>query len=85
MPIYEYIAEQPDDKTKSCFTCRKVFELRREMNRAKELNCPLCGHPIKKVPSRVNSSVSESYTDDKAKRAGFTVLNNAGHGKLEKS
>ncbi len=84
MPIYEYLSAAPEDKEASCFTCRTPFELRRPISRAGDLNCPLCKHPIVKLVSRTNIGKDDSFSSEKAKAAGFTVLNNAGDGVLEK-
>jgi len=84
MPHYEYISENPDDTTKSCIVCRKPFELRRQMERATILKCPMCQSPVKKLVSQI-SPPSTEVTDTKAKKAGFTVLNNKGDGIFEKS
>ena len=84
MPIYEYQSEHPEDRQASCYTCRSPFELRRSIARADDLRCPLCNHPIVRLVSRANIGQEEAYTTDKAKSAGFTVLNNAGDGVLEK-
>ena len=84
MPIYEYITEAPDNPDQSCFHCRKKFELKRTLDRSHELDCPICKNPLKKLISRVSQTKKEGFSADKAKKAGFTILNNTGDGTVEK-
>ena len=84
MPFYEYKSANPEDREKSCYTCRKPFELRRSIERAHDLVCPMCKNPLVKLISRVSQTTQEKFNSSKAKAAGFTVLNNVGDGVLEK-
>lgn len=84
MPFYEYKSAEPDNKEKSCYTCREPFELRRSIARAQELTCPLCKNPLVKLVSKVSHSKSDKFDGEKAKAAGFTVLRNVGDGVVEK-
>ncbi len=85
MPIYEYISEHPDDPANSCRICSKGFELRRPVDRAPLLACPLCRHPVKKLVSRVNSpKIAKPLSVTDAKKAGFTVLERRDQGVYEK-
>lgn len=83
MPIYEYLSEDPDDPDRSCYVCRKAFELRRPLSRGDLLECPMCRNGIVKLPSGYSIG-KEQLSDSKAKAAGFTVLENKGDGILEK-
>ena len=85
MPIYEYISEHPDDPALSCRICAKGFELRRPVDRAPLLACPLCRHPVKKLISRINTpKVAKPLSVTDAKKAGFTVLERRDQGVYEK-
>ncbi|MEI7957375.1 MAG: hypothetical protein WCJ66_19600, partial [Verrucomicrobiota bacterium] len=85
MPIYEYVAETPDDPEHSCRICARGFELRRPVDRAPLLVCPMCKHPVKKLISRINTpTVSKPLSVSDAKKAGFTVLEKRDQGVYEK-
>ena len=85
MPIYEYISEHPEDSSRSCRICAKGFELRRPVDRAPLLACPLCRHPVKKLISRINTpKVTKPLSVTDAKSAGFTVLERRDQGVYEK-
>lgn len=84
MPFYEYKSAEPSNKEKSCYVCREAFELRRNMDRAQELVCPLCKNPLVKLVSKVSQVKSDKFDNQKAKAAGFTVLRNMGDGVVEK-
>ena len=82
MPIYEYIAVDPQ---KGCASCRKGFELRRPLDRPALEECPICKQPVKKVVSSVNTpSVSKPLSVSDAKSAGFTVMERRDKGVYEK-
>ncbi|MFY7819187.1 MAG: FmdB family zinc ribbon protein [Akkermansiaceae bacterium] len=85
MPLYEYISESPEDTSLSCRICSKGFELRRPVDRAPLLVCPLCKHPVKKLISRINTpTITKPLSVTDAKKAGFTVLQRRDHGVFEK-
>ncbi len=82
MPLYDYIAKDPEG---GCPICRKGFELRRPASRPPLEVCPLCKNPVKKLISRVNTPKYEkpmSIVD--AKKAGFTVLEKRDEGVYER-
>ena len=79
MPIYEYIAEDPE---KSCRICAKGFELMRPMDRAPLEHCMYCHNPVRKVISLV--STPRVSTVSAAKNAGMTVLKRRDKGVYEK-
>jgi len=82
MPIYEYIASDPED---SCRACAKGFELRRPVTRPALELCPLCRRPVKKVISRINTpKIAKPLSVSDAKSAGFTVLEKRDEGTYEK-
>ena len=82
MPIYEYIAVDPD---KSCGTCRRGFELRRPVERPALEVCPLCKSPVKKVISKINTpKITKPLSISDAKSAGFTILEKRLDGNYEK-
>jgi len=82
MPIYEYIAEDPD---KSCRICAKGFELMRPVDRAPLGHCLLCRNPVRKVISRVNTPrVTKPLSVSDAKSKGFTILKKRDKGVYEK-
>jgi putative FmdB family regulatory protein len=85
MPIYEYVSEAPEEPEHSCRICSKGFELRRPIDRAPLVVCPLCKNPVKKVISRVNSPmVAKPLSVTDAKKAGFTILQKRDEGVYEK-
>jgi len=82
MPIYEYIASDPE---KGCRSCRNGFELRRPADRAPLEFCPLCKAPVKKVISKVNTpKITKPLSVTDAKKAGFTILEKRSDGNYEK-
>ncbi len=83
MPIYEYIAVDPED---SCQVCRKGFELRRPVTRPPLEKCLLCRKPVKKLLSKGISSpaITKPMSVSDAKKAGFTVLEKRDEGVYEK-
>ena len=82
MPIYEYIAIDPE---KGCRTCARGFELRRPVDRAPLEKCPLCRNAVKKLITRVNSpKITKPLSVSDAKSAGFTVLKRRDKGVYEK-
>ena len=82
MPIYEYIAIDPE---KGCRTCARGFELRRPVDRAPLEKCPLCRNAVKKLIARVNSpKITKPLSVSDAKSAGFTVLKRRDKGVYEK-
>jgi putative FmdB family regulatory protein len=82
VPIYEYIARDPDSQ--SCAVCRGGFELLRRMSDPPLESCPTCGAPVRKVFSRPAVGRSISSLDDRAKSAGFHKLKRLGKGEYEK-
>lgn len=83
MPIYEYIAVDPEE---GCRICSRGFELRRPVTRPALEKCPLCRKPVKKLISRrVNTpSITKPLSVTDAKKAGFTVLEKRDEGTYEK-
>jgi putative FmdB family regulatory protein len=82
MPIYEYMAVEPDE---ACHVCRDGFELRRPVNRSPLEVCPVCKKPVKKLISQVNSpKVAKPLSVSDAKSAGFSVLKRRDKGVYEK-
>ncbi len=82
MPIYEYIAIDPE---KGCRTCARGFELMRPVDRAPLEKCPLCRNAVKKLITRVNSpKITKPLSVSDAKSAGFTVLKRRDKGVYEK-
>ncbi|MEM9281331.1 MAG: zinc ribbon domain-containing protein [Verrucomicrobiota bacterium] len=83
MPLYEYIATDPEE---SCRICKDGFEVRRPVTRPPMETCPLCRCPVKKLISRrVNSpKVTKPLSVSDAKKAGFTVLEKRDEGTYEK-
>ena len=82
MPIYEYIAVDPEE---SCRSCRKGFELRRPVERPALEQCPLCKAPVKKVISKINTpTITKPLSVSDAKSAGFTILEKRNDGNYEK-
>lgn len=82
MPIYQYIAEDPE---KGCPRCRRGFELRRPVDRAPLTQCPLCKAPVKKLISAVNTPrITKPLSISDAKSAGFTVLEKRCDGSYER-
>ncbi|NNE92882.1 MAG: zinc ribbon domain-containing protein [Verrucomicrobiales bacterium] len=84
MPIYEYIATDPEEA--SCRICAKGFELRRPVSRPPLELCPLCRSPVKKLISKgINTpKVAGPLSVSDAKSAGFTVLEKRDEGVYEK-
>ena len=82
MPIYEYIAIDPEG---GCRTCARGFELCRPIIRPPLEKCPLCRNPVKKLITRVNTpKISKPLSVSDAKSAGFTVLEKRDEGVYEK-
>ena len=82
MPIYEYIAIDPD---KGCRTCARGFELRRPITRPPLEKCPLCRNEVKKLITRINTpKITKPLSISDAKSAGFTVLERRDKGVYEK-
>ncbi len=82
MPIYEYIATQPE---KSCRICAKGFELQRPIERPPLEVCPLCRRPVRKVISQVSTPrITAPLSVSDAKKAGFTILKKRDQGVYEK-
>ena len=85
MPIYEYIAEYPEDPARSCPMCRRGFELRRGVNRAPLTHCLYCKNPVRKKISSVNvPKLTAPLSVSDAKKAGFTLLEKRDRGTYEK-
>ena len=82
MPIYHYIAENPEQ---GCRRCSQGFDLRRPVAREPLTQCPLCKAPVKKVISQINTPrVTKPVSISAAKSAGFTVLEKRCDGSYEK-
>ena len=83
MPLYEYIAEDPEE---GCRICSRCFELRRPVDRAPLEVCPLCKTPVKKLLSTGVSSpkIAKPLSVSDAKKAGFTILEKRDKGVYEK-
>ena len=82
MPIYEYIAINPEE---GCRTCSRKFELRRPVTRPPLEKCPLCRTPVKKLITSVNTpKIHKPLSVTDAKKAGFTVLEKRDKGVYEK-
>lgn len=85
MPIYEYVAEEPEDPDRSCGVCRRGFDLRRPSSRPDLEVCFLCKGPVRKRVSRVHSPrVAGPLSISEAKSAGFTVMQRRDEGVYEK-
>jgi putative FmdB family regulatory protein len=81
MPIYEYIAKDPE---KSCPLCKKGFEKLESINGLPTSICPMCSNKIHRQISAPNVGASESGYDDRAKSAGFHKLRKISGGEYEK-
>lgn len=82
MPIYEYIAADPE---RACRICRQGFELQRPVSREALEVCFYCKQPVKKLISRINTpKVAKPLSVSDAKSAGFTVLKRRDKGVYEK-
>ncbi|MEO0414024.1 MAG: zinc ribbon domain-containing protein [Verrucomicrobiota bacterium] len=83
MPIYEYIAVDPEN---ACRICVNGFEIRRPVTRPPLETCHLCRKPFKKLVSKGVSSpeISKPLSVSDAKKAGFTVLEKRDEGTYEK-
>lgn len=83
MPLYEYIAAEPET---GCRICRKGFELRRPLDRPALELCPLCRNPVKKLISKgiTSPKITKPLSVSDAKKAGFTVLERRDQGTYEK-
>ena len=82
MPLYEYIADPPED---GCRICSQGFELRRPIDRAPLKACPICKNPVQKLISSINTpKISKPLSVSDAKSAGFTVLEKRDEGTYEK-
>jgi putative FmdB family regulatory protein len=82
MPIYEYIAAEPEN---SCRICARGFELQRPVDRAPLETCPMCRKPVRKVISRVNTPrIIAPLSVSAAKSAGFSILKRRDQGVYEK-
>ncbi len=85
MPIYEYVAEEPDDPDRSCRMCRRGFDLRRPADREALAVCFLCKYPVRKRVSRTHTPrITKPLSVTDAKAAGFTVLEKRDQGVYEK-
>lgn len=83
MPIYEYVAADPED---CCPACRRGFEIRRPISRPPLETCPVCKKPVKKLLSKgvTSPQISKPLSVSDAKKAGFTVLEKRDEGTYEK-
>ena len=82
MPIYEYIAVDPEE---GCGICKRGFELRRPLDRPALENCPLCKNAVKKLITQVNTpKILKPLSVTDAKSAGFTILERRDKGVYEK-
>ncbi len=78
MPIYEYVAVEG-----GCEYCRKRFEVLQSMGAEPLRNCPRCGAPVRKVPSRV-TVVKDVLSPSNLRDKGFTKLVRKDKGVYEK-
>ncbi|MDF1754973.1 MAG: zinc ribbon domain-containing protein [Verrucomicrobiales bacterium] len=83
MPIYEYVASDPED---ACPACRRGFEIRRPLTRPPLETCPVCKKPVKKLLSKgvTSPQIAKPLSVSDAKKAGFTVLEKRDEGTYEK-
>ena len=82
MPIYHYIAENPE---LGCVRCRRGFDLRRPIERPALTHCPLCKKPVVKVIQPVHvPRLTKPMSVSDAKSAGFTILEKRCDGSYEK-
>jgi putative FmdB family regulatory protein len=82
VPIYEYIAEDPEH---SCRICAKGFELNRPIDRPALETCPMCRKPVRKLISQVSTPrLTKPLSVSEAKSAGFTILEKRDTGVYEK-
>lgn len=82
MPIYEYIAADPE---KSCRICARGFELQRPIDRAPLEMCPMCRKPVRKVISAISvPRITAPLSVSAAKNAGFTIMKRRDKGVYEK-
>ena len=81
MPVYDYEAREPES---SCSHCVHGFECKQSIRDAHLTQCPVCGHPIRRVITAPAIGRSKSTLDARAKSAGFTKLKRLGKGEYEK-
>jgi len=81
MPVYDYIADNPD---RSCPRCAKGFEAVQSIHDARLTVCPQCGTPVTKCITAPAIGRSKAKLDDRAKAAGFKKLKRIGKGEYEK-
>lgn len=82
MPIYEYIAEHPEN---ACRICARGFELQRPVDRPPLEICPLCKRPVRKLVSKISvPRLTKPLSVSDAKAAGFTILEKRDEGVYEK-
>lgn len=82
MPIYQYVADQPQ-----CDTCRAGIELLQKLSDPALAACPDCGaamHRVISAPSVVSGSAHLAQESQIAKH-GFTQYKRAGKGIYEKT
>lgn len=82
MPIYEYVAERPEEA--GCAKCRAGFEAMQRISDARLARCPDCGAPVVRAVSAPALGRSASSLDDRARAAGFTKLKRLGRGEYER-
>lgn len=80
MPIYEYIATDPE---RACAYCKTGFEKLESVHEAATVFCPECGNKIHRLISAPNVGASESGYDDRAKSSGFHKLRKISSGEYE--
>lgn len=81
MPVYDYIAAEPN---KSCPYCRDGFEVVQRLDEPHLAACPKCGAAVVREIVAPAIGRSKSKLDDRAKAAGFTKLKRLGKGEYEK-
>ncbi len=82
MPIYEYIAADPEQ---GCRMCRDGFELNRPISRPPLEHCLFCKQPVKKLVSRISTpKLTKPLSVSDAKSAGFTIMKRRDKGVYEK-
>lgn len=80
MPIYEYIAKDPE---KACDYCGNGFEKLESISAQPTEVCPECGNKVHRVISAPNVGASQSGYDGRAKEAGFHKLRKVSKGEYE--
>ncbi len=84
MPIYTYIAKDPEN---ACDYCRNSFEEIQSIKEDAYEECPECGNPVKRIihPAKYKRDDSDKtiLSDENLKRHGFKRLVNRGGHKFD--